>query len=132
MTTTKIGTSWATADGIVTVYMVTLGRDAVSVAAGCRNWEGWGYDAHEATADDCPPEVPEGLVVVSVPVARFDEFVRGILCSSEEHYIFPTVELAWASELGEVDYDSTPHGAELARMAYEAEPVRFVDPNVTS
>lgn len=113
----SLGTIWMVDDsGNVLVYMMTLGRDASSVAAACRNWDGWGYDAREATPDDCPPEVPEGLVIVHVPLIRWDEFVAGIVASDEEHCLFATVNDAWDFETSAKSYSDTLCGKALASL----------------
>lgn len=112
----KLGSTWTVENDCVVVYLWTEGRDASSVAWGCQNWQGWGYDAEEATADNCPPEAPSELVVARVPVARFDEFIVSLTASDEDHYLFPTVDDAWDSENGEVEYEDTPWGKALAAM----------------
>jgi hypothetical protein len=112
----KLGTTWTVENGLVTVYMTTLGRDAYSVAAGCRNWQGWGYDARDATPDDCPPEVPCGLVIIRVPIQQWDKFIAGVVASDEDHFLFPTVDDAWDGENGDVEYTDTPWGEALTGM----------------
>lgn len=117
----RLGTTWAVKRGVVTVFMFTVGRDAYSVAERCRR--AWKLNAVEATPDDCPPEVPEGLVLVRVSAEQFDAFVetiaRDIAENAEEHEVYPTVEDAWDSEAvdGHVAFEETPQGKALLAMA---------------
>lgn len=108
--------------------MVTLGRDAYSVAHRVRHGDGWSFDARESSPDDIleddpidTPEVPEDLVTVSVPLERFAQFLWLVSESDDEdHLIFPTVAAAWASERGETEYEDTPWGRRLTRRREKA------------
>ena len=100
---------------VVVLQMYDHTFDGPDAIAAAKLWRRQGFEAHVAHPDDFPPEVPEGLVILSVPLAMFDAFIETFIEKREleDQYIYATIEDVWKHEGGEVTYEDLPIGKAL-------------------
>lgn len=117
----KLGTTWKVVNGEVVVlqmYDHTFeGPDAIAAA---KFWKRQGFAARVAYPEDFPPEVPEGLVILSIPLAMLDAFIETFAekMDLEHQYIYSNIDDVWAHENGDVDYfEDLPVGKALLAFA---------------
>lgn len=117
-TVEALGVAWPLRNGLITAYVDSSADWLI----------GLGYNADDATADDCPPEAPEApeVAVVKLPPNRILDLAERL---AERHPVevialYSSLQEAWSVQGGDVAYDSLPIGqamaAVVARPQFEA------------
>lgn len=112
----KLGTTWKVVNGeVIVLQMYDLTAHDPDAVAAAKCWKRQGFEARPAIPDDFPPEVPEGLVILGVPLAMFDAFLQTFLekRAIEDQYIYARIEDVWSHDAGEVTYEDLPVGKAL-------------------